>query len=391
MTIMGAIAGAAIGAVSDAAVSGMQTSASIVNTNNTNKTNLQIAQETNKVNAENVAATNKVNAENVAATNQANKDIAQMSNEHNEAMLNKQIQQEWDMWNAENDYNSPAAQMQRYKDAGVNPYMAMGNVSSGNASSMSSPAAQPAVVPQMQAAQADAPLAQGATMMPADMSGLSGLRGIASRFVELMQAKEDIKGKQLENQGKEIENNFKADMFMVNMYKAMQDAGLSRSKRLGQDIVNQFQPEMLSSELNQRKTDTMFRNLEAQGQLIANLSAMQWYKVLPVQIQQTIQQKAVEINNLRLMGKLTTAETRVKVHEAVTEFYKSRLAHDQAAISNATLNTQIRKVEAELTHAINNSGPDNPWHWYDTRIDQIGKRPWFGSGEDGVYTPGLLW
>lgn len=372
---MGNIAGAAIGAATDTAVAGMQTSASIINTNNTNKANLQIAQETNKT-----------NAANVAATNQANKDIAQMANEHNEAMLNKQIQQEWDMWNAENDYNSPAAQMQRYADAGVNPYMALGNVSSGNASSMSSPSAQPAAVPQMQAAQA-----QGATMMPADMSGLSGLRGIASRFVEMMQAKENIKRTQLENQGKEIENKYKADMFMVEMYKKMQDAGLSRSKRLGQDIVNQFQPEMMSAELNQKKTDTMFRNLEAQGQLIANLSAMQWYKVLPTQIKQTIEQKAVEINNLRLMGKLTEAETRVKVHEAVTEFYKSRLAHDQAAVSNATLNTQIRKAEADLTHAINNSGPDNPWHWYDTRIDQIGKRPWFGSGEDGVYTPGLMW
>lgn len=388
---MGAIAGAAIGAASDAAVAGMQTSASIINTNNTNKANLQIAQETNKANAANVAATNKVNAENVAATNQANKDIAQMSNEHNEAMLNKQIQQEWDMWNAENEYNSPAAQMQRFQDAGVNPYMALGNVSSGNASSMSSPAAQPAVVPQMQAAQADAPLAQGATMLPADMSGLSGLRGIASRFVEMMQAKENIKRTQLENQGKEIENSFKANMFMVEMYKKMQDAGLSHSKRLGQDIINRFQPEMMSAELNQKRTDTMFRNLEAQGQLIANLSAMQWYKVLPTQIKQTIEQKAVEINNLRLMGKLTEAETRVKVHEAVTEFYKSRTAHDQAAVSNATLNTQIRKIEAELTHAINNSGPDNPWHWYDTRIDQLGKRPWFGSGEDGVYTPGLMW
>lgn len=355
---MGQVAGAAIGAASDAAVAGMQTSASIVNTNNTNKTNLQIAQQ----------------------TNQANKDIAQMANEHNEAMLNKQIQQEWNMWDAENAYNSPVAQMQRYADAGVNPYMVVGNVSSGNASSMSSPSAQPAVVPQM----------QGATVMPADMSGLSGLRGIASRFVELMQAKEDIKGKQLDNQGKEIENNYKADMFMVDMYKKMQDAGLSRSKRFGQDIVNQFQPEMLSSELNQRKTDTMFRNLEAQGQLIANLSAMQWYKVLPVQIQQTIQQKAVEINNLRLMGKLTQAETRVKVNQAVTEFYKSRMAHDDATVSNATIKDRIEKVAQELTHAINNSGPDS---FVSIFWQNVGKKPMVGRLDDDsrTYYPGWLW
>lgn len=349
---MGDIAGAAIGAATDTAVAGMQTSASIINTNNTNKTNLQIAQDTNN----------------------ANKEIAQMSNEYNQQMLERQIEQEWDMWNAQNDYNSASSQRQRLEDAGLNPYLMMDGGSAGTASGMTSPTPQPAVVPQM----------QGATMQPADMSGLSGLRGIASRFVEMMQAKENIKRTQLENQGKEIENQYKADMFMVEMYKKMQDAGLSRSKRLGQDIVNRFQPEMLSAELNQKKTDTMFRNLEAQGQMIANLSAMQWYKVLPVQIQQTIQQKAVEINNLRLMGKLTEAETRVKVHEAVTEFYKSRMAHDQAAVSNATLNAQIKKIEAEMTHAINNSGPDGAlgvpnmmYNWFEKGLRGTPFMPFF--------------
>lgn len=348
---MGKIAGAAIGAAGDVAAAGSQVSASIVNTNNTNKTNLQIAQQ----------------------TNQANKEIAQMSNEYNQKMLERQIEQEWDMWNAQNEYNSASSQRQRLEDAGLNPYMMMDGGSAGTASGMTSPTPQPAVVPQM----------QGATMQPADMSGLSGLRGIASRFVELMQAQEDIKGKQLENQGKEIENQYKADMFMVDMYHKMQDAGLSRSKRLGQDIMNKFQPEMLSSELQQKKTETMFRNLQAQGQLVANLSAMEWYKVLPTQIQQTIEQKAVEINNLRLMGKLTEAETRVKVHEAVTEFYKSRMAHDDAAVSNGTIKTRIDKAAADLTHAIENSGPDNPWHWYDSRIRRIEDDPFFIGTDDG--------
>lgn len=355
---MGQIAGAAIGAASDVVTAGMQTTASIVNTNNTNKANLQIAQDTNK----------------------ANYEIAQMSNEYNQQMLERQIEQEWDMWNAQNEYNSIGAQMQRAEDAGLNPYQAIGGaVSSGTASSMHSPAAQPAVVPQM----------QGATMQPADMSGLAGLRGIASNFVGLLRAQEDVKGQQLANEGKQIENQYKADMFMVEMYKKMKEAGLADSQRKGQDIMNMFRPEMLASEIRQRNADTMFTQLRAHGQMIANLSAYEWYKVLPQQIQQSLIEQAVRINNMRLQGKLTAAQTRTEVNKAVTEFYKSRLAHDEATVSNSTVVTQIRKIESDLTHAINNSGPDNPWHWYDTRIDQIGKRPWFGSGKDGVYTPGL--
>ncbi len=355
---MGKIAGAAIGAAGDVAAAGAQASASIVNTNNTNKTNLQIAEQ----------------------TNQANKEIAQMSNEYNQQMLERQIEQEWDMWDAQNEYNSASSQRQRLEDAGLNPYMMMDGGSAGTASGMTSPTPQPAVVPQM----------QGATMQPADMSGLSGLRGIASRFVELLQAQEDIKGKQLSNEGLNIENQYKADMFMVEMYKKMKEAGLADSKRVGQDIMNRFQPEMLSAELQQKKTDTMFRNLQAQGQLIANLSAMEWYKVLPIQIQQTIEQKAVEINNLRLMGKLTEAETRVKVHEAVTEFYKSRMAHDDATVSNATVKDRIEKVAQDLTHAINNSGPDS---FMSIFWQNVGKKPMVGRPDDDsrVYYPGWLW
>ena len=355
---MGKIAGAAIGAAGDVAAAGAQASASIVNTNNTNKTNLQITEQ----------------------TNQANKEIAQMSNEYNQQMLERQIEQEWDMWDAQNEYNSASSQRQRLEDAGLNPYMMMDGGSAGTASGMTSPTPQPAVVPQM----------QGATMQPADMSGLSGLRGIASRFVELLQAQEDIKGKQLSNEGLNIENQYKADMFMVEMYKKMKEAGLADSKRVGQDIMNRFQPEMLSAELQQKKTDTMFRNLQAQGQLIANLSAMEWYKVLPIQIQQTIEQKAVEINNLRLMGKLTEAETRVKVHEAVTEFYKARVAHDDATVSNATVKDRIEKVAQDLTHAINNSGPDS---FMSIFWQNVGKKPMVGRPDDDsrIYYPGWLW
>lgn len=326
---MGNVAGAAIGAGADVAVAGMQTAASITNTNNTNKTNLQIAQQ----------------------TNQANKDIAQMSNEYNEKMLERQIEQEWDMWNAQNEYNSASSQRQRLEDAGLNPYMMMNGGSAGTASGMTSPSAQPAVVPQM----------QGATMQPADLSGLSGLRGVAANFIALLKSQEDIKGQQLANEGQEIENQYKADMFMVEMYKKMQEAGLADSQKKGQDIMNRFRPEMLQSEIRQRNTETMFTQLRADGQMIANLSAYEWYKVLPQQIKQSIVEQAVRINNMRLQGKLTEAQVRTEVNKAVTEFYKSRVAHDDAVVSNETIQERIDKVSADLTHAINNSNADGAW------------------------------
>lgn len=49
-----------------------------------------------------------------------------------------QNQQNLDFWNKENDYNSPSSQAARYTAAGFNPNVIYGQISSGNAGSLSS-------------------------------------------------------------------------------------------------------------------------------------------------------------------------------------------------------------------------------------------------------------
>ena len=58
----------------------------------------------------------------VRETNALNKELAFQQNEWN-------LQQ----WNRQNAYNDPSAQMARYRAAGINPYFALSNITSGNA------------------------------------------------------------------------------------------------------------------------------------------------------------------------------------------------------------------------------------------------------------------
>ena len=365
---MGALAGAAIGAGTDAAVAGMQTAASVANNKRTNQTNLQIAQDTNKINAQNVAATNQANLQIAQDTNKANFEIAQMGNEYNEKMLEKQIQQEWDMWNAQNEYNSIGSQMERAREAGINPYVASGLIAPGTAGSMSSPAAQGAVTPTMQGATMQAAQAQGATMMPADFSSLSGLRGVASNFISLLEAQEEVKGKQLQNQSQSIENDYKAKMFEAKLANYLADTGLKKSNKESFDIMNRFKPDMLQSEIKQRNTDIMFRNLQAQGQMLANLSSYEWYKALPQQVQQTLTEQAVRINNMRLQGKLTNAQTYTEINKSVTEYYKGMNEETNAQFNSETFKNRKRKVAVDLYNAITSpsaTGFIGRWHYGD--------------------------
>lgn len=49
-------------------------------------------------------------------------------------LMAQQNEYSLNMWNLQNDYNSPAAQMKRYEEAGLNPALMYGQVTSGNAS-----------------------------------------------------------------------------------------------------------------------------------------------------------------------------------------------------------------------------------------------------------------
>lgn len=89
-----------------------------------------------KLNANAQDRVNKYNLQSQRETNQANMTINQSQLDYAEKMYQDQVAQQWKMFNTTNAYNSPAAQKQRYLNAGLNPYMMMGSQPAASASSM---------------------------------------------------------------------------------------------------------------------------------------------------------------------------------------------------------------------------------------------------------------
>ena len=81
------------------------------------------------------------------SANAANLQATRETNEQNYKMFQEQLGWTTEMWNKNNQYNTPIAQMKRYQDAGINPYMALDNISGGNADASSTPSPNPAVTP----------------------------------------------------------------------------------------------------------------------------------------------------------------------------------------------------------------------------------------------------
>lgn len=76
---------------------------------------------------------------NVAATMYANHQNRKFS----EKMYQRQYEDSIKFWEMQNAYNTPAMQMQRYQDAGLNPHLIYGQGNSGNASPIPTPDTMP--------------------------------------------------------------------------------------------------------------------------------------------------------------------------------------------------------------------------------------------------------
>lgn len=156
MSILASGLGQMIGAIGGSAISA---GANITTNKLTNQTNYDIAQDTNKTNLQ----------------------ISRMTNQANRDLANEQMQHEIDMWNMNNAYNDPSAQVQRIAAAGINPLTAFSN--GGNAGNSSAPPNVPDMANQV----TGAPM-QAATLDPLtfdDSLAQSILAGFKNRVERL--------------------------------------------------------------------------------------------------------------------------------------------------------------------------------------------------------------
>lgn len=159
--------------------------------------------------------------------NEANLRIARENNQWNRE--NMQMQNDWNLrqWQRENEYNSASAQFERFREAGLNPYLAMtGGAQAGTASSISS--ADPGQASEV------------GHQMPIDYSAYSGVTNILSSLplqiaqaenmgasTDKAQAEADVSRATAEQLG--IENFYKSRMLRLATQKMIQDLDIGDS------------------------------------------------------------------------------------------------------------------------------------------------------------------
>lgn len=158
-----------------------------------------------------------LNAQRLA--NQGNIELARENNNFN-----------LEMWRRNNEYNSPASQMQRYKDAGLNPALIYG--SSGNAGNSSSPVT--------------GTVARISALPARDLTGVANYLGQGlDSLVNLAGKLEDIKSKKLNNSILRYKEKYSDSMLQEGLNQVI--------------LGNQYAEGSLQSRLNSSYWDSIYK------------------------------------------------------------------------------------------------------------------------------------
>lgn len=169
--------------------------------------------------------------------NEANLQAVRETNAQNYKIFQEQLGFNERMWNQTNEYNSPKNQRKLYEQAGINPYLALTNMASGEAGMQTAPTA-----PQMQAPHVE----------PVNyMQGLGDAVGSASDFYLKSQQAENVG---LQNREKLIDLKFRAQEKYFDLLNKRQDL-------LSKQVKTEFdkkQIDSLDQMISKQKTELKY-------------------------------------------------------------------------------------------------------------------------------------
>lgn len=217
-------------------------------------------------------------------TNRMNLQIAREQNAFNEQM-----------WNKNNAYNTPKAQMARYAEAGINPYFALGNVSGGNATAQTA--------------------ADVAPMQPQDYSYMQQIGNNA------MSAAMNYKqGQMMDEQLKaaQMDNKYREQQILSNIAKTLEETAGFAEKNKGLKMLNTLQQETMADQIEMKRQE------RAQAEL------------------ETVR-KTIENNNMTLSGELMKKNINMsdKQLQLLDAQYKQALATIYATYQSSYNNTRL--------------------------------------------------
>lgn len=289
------------------------------------------------------------------ATNKANKEMNAENNQTQIDLWNQQKEYDYKMWQENNAYNAPSAQVERLKAAGINPALALSNISSGESRSTAGGQS----TPQTTAATFENP-ANEVNMR------VQNLALIGKQL-------SDISKQYEETRSLEMQNNW------TNVQKSAEVANLLNDKKLKDEAIDNavLSNKLFRDSYNSKRmqidhdADNAWKlglNLSAQGHLLELQKDAQDYTnkhILPQQLEnmKVTYGNIVADSFAKVLGAKSSAalaSSQIKLNDAQVKSIAQNIKKSAAEIygqefvnriNDATWESQVRKIAADGVNA----------------------------------------
>lgn len=279
-------------------------------------------------------------------TNAANLQIARETNQSNERIQDKQNAFNLMMWNKQNAYNTPLAQRQRYEAAGINPYFAMSNISSGDAESLLSANSSP-----MQAAQ----------MQPVNYDWIgNSVNSAAQTFATAMQGQQAAEAAHAQQIANAYQPSILASQLRLINANLENTFGDTRLKHLQYKVQSAAYQDTLDTIHQQRIGAELDNNLKQlqQTSMAVQIDIQKFTrdKINPMQLQTMaaqVDQLAASAFAARKQGELTQKQIDHYSEQLAIQWLQANASwlNAKASMQNANTNSRL----ADSTIAVNNA------------------------------------
>lgn len=260
-------------------------------------------------------------SKNTKATNASNERMNEANNKLQMDLWHEQQEYDYKMWQENNAYNAPSAQVERLKAAGINPALALSNISTGESSS----SAGGQSIPKTTAATYENPANEVNTKV-------QNLALIGKQFSDISKQYEETRSLQMQNNWQNVEKSAAvASILKDNKLKDEAVENASLANRLFRDT---YSAKVQQEEENATNAFKYGLYLSAQGHLLELQKDSQEYSNKHLQPQQLENMKATYGN--------IVADSFAKVLGAKT---MSALAHSQISLNETQKDAIVQNIK----------------------------------------------
>lgn len=280
---------------------------------------------------------------------QAQLQATRETNQQNYKIWQEQRQHAIDMWNMENDYNSPINQRQRLVDAGYNPYLAFGDV--GNtAGSVNVPSAPTMVAPSAEA------FPNTAGILAENIN--NGFQNAINNYINFASASAEIDKKNSERRGQDLNNEYfekvfdwRANSEKYNSWTAYQNSDFAKWNAQSAKAKAQVDSNTIQIQIDQQKEVLRQTRIQNASLLLDVESKSIMNKYLDANQQQ-------QLWNLAALGQNLVKEGLIKDEQLKTQIASTALVW--ANVANVNADTEGKNLENKFNQET-----------YDTRVSDL--------------------